>query len=436
MPGAQLCNSVLNEIKVIFFLSKIFGVSPVTITGSETAGEDVEIRPPLSIRSYIYPVIVFTAMLLGIVLSIANCIFFEPLHAGHVIHNVLCHPMTYLGACVSILTHWTMNRLKISKLVEEILSVNEATVQKKGSCLTDVKKRKQYCSVVLVILFFVFLSVFCSHTLKSERNYFMYAFHVNLYVACLVNFMIVIQFCRFVSYVKYALRELTEIISVNVDERAAFCDVKCMLNSGQPLMIRSVSRNMPAVNAKSDNHVAPFHLGLGTLNRKRQEIISIHGILFCRHVYNCIYDANNLVNCVYGIPVLLEFIRMATYSITDVHYTILKFSYFPAMTPNEVESLLLKLCWIFINVSTVFCMSASCHLANLELNKLIDRIQKALLLHTLQKDSVEQLKLFSNQISKNSIRFTAFWFFTVDMSLFCAFVATTITYTIVLVQFK
>jgi hypothetical protein len=436
MYEVPLCNNVLNKMKTVFFLSKIFGVSPVTITGAESAEEYVEIKRSPNFTSYIYPVILFIAMLSGLVHSIVECIIFDAHDAGQMMHNAVCNPMTYLAASVSILTNWTTNRLKISKLLEEILSINKAIVRKKRNFLTDFKKCNGYSSVVLVILFFVLLVFLCCDIFISGRDYFMYAFGANLRLAHLVNFMIVVQFCKFVSYIKSALRELTQMISVNVDESAVFCDVRCVLNSEHPLMKRQISRNMPAVNAKFNNHVTPFHTGLGTLHRKGQETILINDIIFCRHMYNCIYDASALVNCIYGIPVLLEFIRNATFSITDVHY-ILKSSNFPTLPFfNKVGSLVVKLCWLFLYISTVFYMTASCHLVNLESNKLIDNIQKALLLRTLQKDSLKQLKLFSNQISNNRIQFTAFWFFTVDMSLFCAFLASSITYTIVLVQFK
>lgn len=427
MWEVALCNNILNKIKPVFFLSKIFGVSPVRITRSESPEEYVEIKPCPSIASYICPVILFSATLFGLVHSITNCISLDAHDAGQMVHDVVCNPMTYLSASVSILTHWTTNRITISKLLEEMFSVNKAIVQRKWSYLTEVKKADGYSSVVLVILFFVLLVFLCCDILTMGGNYFRYASGANLHLANLVNLMIVTQFCIFVSCIKSALRELTEIIAVNVNESALFCNV--MLNCGQPLVKRSISRNMPAVN-----RVTPCHIGLGTLHRKRREAISIHDIIFCRHIYNCVYDASALVNCIYGIPVLLEFIRNATFSITDVHY-ILKSSCFPTLTFFiKVNGLVTKLCWLFIYISTVFYMTASCHLVNLETNKLINKIHKALLLHTLQKDSLKQLKLFSDQVSNNRIEFTAFWFFTVDMSLFCAFVASTITYTIVLVQ--
>lgn len=434
MREVPLCNNILNKIKPVFFLSKIFGVSPVRITSSESAGECVEIKPCPRITSYICPVILFSAMLFGLVHSITDCLMLDAHDAGQMVHNVVCNPMTYLSASVSIFTHWTTNRIAISKLLEEIFSINKAIVQRKWSYLTEVKKFDGYSSVVLMMLFFVLLVFLCCDILIMGGTYFMYASGANLRLAHLVNFMIVAQFCMFVSCIKSALRELTGIIAENLDESAVFCNV--MLNSGQPLIKCSISRNMPAANAKFNNRVAPCHIGLGTLHRKRREAISIRDIIFCRHIYNCVYDACALVNCIYGIPVLLEFVRNATFSITDVHF-ILKSSYFPTLTLfHKFKSLATKLCWLFIYISTVFYMTASCHLVNLESNKLIDKIQKALLQHTLQKDSLKQLKLFSDQVSNNRIEFTAFWFFTVDMSLFCAFVASTITYTIVLVQFN
>jgi hypothetical protein len=65
-----------------------------------------------------------------------------------------------------------------------------------------------------------------------------------------------------------------------------------------------------------------------------------------------------------------------------------------------------------------------------------DIIQKLLLLQHVRCDIVEQLKLFSEQVTKNEIKFCAFSLFKVDMSLLCTILASVTSYIIILVQFK
>jgi hypothetical protein len=436
MYKLSICNGCLNEMKVIFCLSRIFGVSPVSFVRSPmNAEESVETKPSRNIVGSLCSVAVFCAMALGFILSVADCIIYDIHDAGELLHHIVSHPMLYLSAGVSIVTHFTINRCKIAELLQELSSINKALIEKQKKYFVCVEHRNTRSGViVLVTVFFLHLIFICLDIFLQARDLSKDVLGVNLRVAHWVNFIIMVQFCKLVSCIKFTLRELTRVISVNTDGDSVHYSVKRAFKSRQPFVRRSVSRS--AVHIELIKESLPFHSDFR--HRTAGEALSMHHAMFCRHIYSDIYDAHNLVNSIYGIPILLGFILNVTFSITNVCH-ILKspdVSFVTISRLKRIATLIFEVLRLFVCVAEAFYVTVSCHLVTLESNKLNEKIQKLLLLNYLQKDSVKQLKLFSDQISKNCIKFTAFWFFTIDMSLFCAYVATTITYTIVLVQFK
>jgi TM2 domain-containing membrane protein YozV len=431
-----MCSNVLNEVRLVFYLSRIFGVSPVAIV---TTGEkSVEFKPYGNITGNLCSVILFCATVAGLIFSVIEYFSSHVNDAGELVHNALCHPMMYLSASVSIVTHCTKNRFIIAKLLEKLSSVNKTVIQKKRKLLFNIKKHNECSNVMLLMLFWSLVVFLCCDTLIWGRDYLTYVVGVSLRIAHLVNFMIVAQFCKFVKFIQFTLRDLTKIITVSVEKSSVCGNAKCTFTCGQSYINRSRSVTISAVETEFGSVVVPYGCDLSNVNAKPQEAIMEHNVVFCRYVYNDIYDANTLINSIYGISVLFGFMLNAILSITNIYY-MLKVSNFPlhVINPlNSTENLVSKLCWLFMYIATVFYMTLSCHLVTSESNTLIYNIEKVMLLNPLQRNTLKQLKYFSNQIYKNPIKITASWFFTVDMALFCAYVASTITYTVVLVQFN
>jgi gustatory receptor len=163
-------------------------------------------------------------------------------------------------------------------------------------------------------------------------------------------------------------------------------------------------------------------------------------IITFRQIYSNIYDATQLVNSVYGFLLLLLFVRAAGGLITNIYHLVsitlsgedvLDIENWSSAT--HIGSLVV---WILIFLSTIIVMTVTCQMAVLESKKLDDVIQKLLLQQSLRYDMLQQLKLFSDQITKNQIEFSALRFFKVDMSLLFTILTSVTSYIIVLVQFK
>jgi hypothetical protein len=424
-------------MKFIFCVSRVFGVSPVSFVKSPMHAEEfVETKPSRNVVGSLFSVTVFCGMAMGLILSVVENIINEAEDAGELVHHIVSQPMLFLSAGVSIATHFIVNRLKIAELLQQLSYINKTVIQKQRQYCIDVKQRNPRTSVMILV------TVFLSHTIFLCLDFFLQSQYyqtnirgVTLHVADLVNFVTMIQFCKFVRCIQYTLRELTRIISVNTGGNSVGCSVKRGFKSRQQLGQRFAARS--AVHIDMIKEIAPFHKDLSQLTPR--EALSVQHIMFCRRVYNEVYDAHALVNAIYGIPLLLGLVLNATFSIINVYHILMgprAISFPTASRLERIGNPILRVFWFFICTAIAFYVTVSCHVVTLESNKLNEAIQKLLLLNSLQRDSVRQLKLFSDQISKNRIKFSASCFFTIDMSLFCAYVATTITYAIVLVQFK
>ena len=309
-------------------------------------------------------------------------------------------------------------------------------MEKQRQYFVDAKQRNPRSSVMmLVIVFFSHLIFLCLDFFLQARYYLTAIRGVTLNVADFVNFVMMIQFCNFVRCIRDTLTELNTIISVNRDGNTVGYSAKRGFKSRQQFGQRSASRSAVHIDMIQEN--SPFRRDIN--HPTPGETLSVRHIIFCRRVYNDVYDAHVLVNSIYGIPLLLGFVVNVTFSIINVYHILMDpvtISFLMASRLKRIETLIFRVFWFFMCTAVAFYVTVSSHMVTVESNKLNDEIQKLLLLHPLHKDSVKQLKLFSDQISKNCIKFSAFCFFTIDMSLFCVYVATTIAYTIVLVQFK
>jgi hypothetical protein len=163
-------------------------------------------------------------------------------------------------------------------------------------------------------------------------------------------------------------------------------------------------------------------------------------IITSRKIYSDIYDAAELTNSVYGFLLLLLFIRAAAGLVTNIYHlasitisgsVLLEVKNWDS--PGHIGSLVT---WIVIFMGTVIMMTVTCQMTMLKSKKIGDIIQKLLLQQPLRYDTLQQLKLFSEQVTKSPIKFSALCFFNVDISLLCTILTSVATYIIVLVQFK
>jgi hypothetical protein len=151
-----------------------------------------------------------------------------------------------------------VNRLKIAELLQQI-SINNDIIEMQTQYFTCVKQTKA-CSIVKVLLT-VFISQLinlCIEIILRASDYNTDIRIVTLCVAGWVNFLITIQFCKFVSCTKHTLRELIRTISVNTNGNTVSCGVKRGFKTRQHFGQRSALRS--ALHIVMIKETVPFHL--------------------------------------------------------------------------------------------------------------------------------------------------------------------------------
>jgi hypothetical protein len=180
--------------------------------------------------------------------------------------------------------------------------------------------------------------------------------------------------------------------------------------------------------------------GISQDNVISNEFTNVYNLLKIRRIYGQIYEAVDCVNSIYGLSMLLEFVRNILAVIVNIFQitTILR-------NPTEKLTIygrpsyvftFLGACWIVIFISREAAITFSCHMTTSEAKKIQDNVQLLLLHQNIRKETLKQLKLFSTQLTANTIKFTAFGFFTFSLSTLSTFIASVITYIVVLEQIK
>jgi hypothetical protein len=427
---------VLREIKYIFYISKLIGLFPVSFKKDPlTAEESVDITLSANITGIICSIAMICVIAGGILSAILRPrdIFCDP---GDFVIKALCIPAIFSVALVSIIMNGTVNKQKVSKLVKNLMWINEEVVNHIG--FKHEKAVKSFsCSVYAILLV---VALFLCYSVSFWMKYAPLLYCGSVHVAKFLGIVTVIQFCKYVNCIKFLLEAIVKIISINMTENSTDNHTMHNENNGippkmeGPKMLTASQSSVYNIN-KSDPFKISEPLFINLISHKRTEL---HNIIFCRKIYSNIYDSVLLVSSMYGIPILLEYMCNCSGLIWTI-YSVIMNVHQSADDLNDTSGTKNTILCIGLNLvmlGTLLYVSFTCHLATLKCIIIRDTVEKLLLLHPINKDLLQELQLFSNQMSNNRIKFTAFWFFVVDMKIFVTFMASALTYLIVLIQFK
>jgi hypothetical protein len=151
-----------------------------------------------------------------------------------------------------------------------------------------------------------------------------------------------------------------------------------------------------------------------------------------------LYDISGLLNSAYGFQILLCFPFLFVEGVLGYNFgidLILKALGGKDGIATDIQDCN-ALCLALLSSSVLTFLTVSCHLASEEANRTQQLVHKLLLKPGLSRDLVEQLQLFSSQVSNLRVEFTTCGFFTVNTSLLCSIGGVVCTYLIILHQFR
>jgi gustatory receptor len=275
----------------------------------------------------------------------------------------------------------------------------------------------------------------------EEGRYFVYC---SLYrIAYFISIVLIIQFCHVLICTQQRLFILSKEVSSVLENKIAIT----VSSTLTPVFVKAFSKSelssAASVFTESENAVHDGRRNCLTASKNLLLPTKLHvqdKVITCRQIYSNIYDVVQLINSIYGFLLVLLFIRAAAGLVTNIYWlasvTISGDIVGPSDNWGSPAHIFSLACWISIFLSTIIAMTVTCQMVILESKQIGDIIQKLLLVQHARCDIVQQLELFSEQLAKNQIEFSAFYLFKVDMSLLGTILASVASYIIVLVQFK
>jgi len=348
-----------------------------------------------------------------------------------------------------------INRKEMMELVRKLCTIDDLLLEGKG--LKIYLKTRRRMLLELIITFGVLIPFLC------YDSYFFgqlssYAYEVMSRLSIAVNVTAVLQFLWTMRFFRHRLWLLNEKVldglcmesdslrkhsytsdsetckrfsqqhSTGLEERPCSNRICNLFREGNV-------RKIPVLTI-SDNKCKDLH----NLQQQTNLSDSVSCILQQRINYNHIYEATRTANKVFGISVMFTLMHCFVSTVSHTYFTFIdNFTNFDELEkemPCVQYYIANHVIWVVISLGKTVAISGSCHAVRKESKILVHNLQKQQLRQPIRSDVLIHLQQFSTQVSQNAIHFTACGFFSLNLSLLYAFIASSATYVIILIQFR
>jgi hypothetical protein len=433
---AHTCKCI-QEMKRIYLVSKILGLAPFLIKIDPDTNQDiVNVKLTSNIGGIAASLVLFTTMISGFVYTINQPEFSLKSDPGDILCNVLSIPINYISTLITVIMALTVNRYKIEELVHKLVLVDEHLAHLRGRCTNGTKKWNVEFYLPILALTFAFI---CYDSFLWSQSYSI-MFCVIKRFSHIITLVATMQFCKTVLMIRSRLSGVKDVLSLTLSGESAHTKTLPALVPGERKDINKVYyltsniMQVASVEVLSD----PLAFNRITADTKSLPFDDTYTILNLRRIYNHIYECTKIVNSIFGLNILLDMCRILI-SLTSALYSVVRLFNEPIEAVSNLQFsdfVFSRIIWIIMFVGTTTSLTIICGMTASRSKDIEHQIQTLLLEDCQKTGVVEQLKLFSQQTSKDRIIFTAAGFFVMDLSVLCAFLTSVTTYIIVLIQFK
>jgi hypothetical protein len=426
----------IQEMKLIYLVAKVLGLAPFSIKIDRDTIEDVNVKLTSNIGGITASFVLFTTMLSGFVYTIIQPEFTTNSDPGDILCSVVSIPINYISTLILVTMTLTVNKRKIEELVHKLVLIDEHLVHLRGQRTDGRKKRKVQFYLPILALNVLFVCYDCFLWRQSIGLIFGISKRFSHVIALVAK----IQFFKTVLMIRSRLSGVEKVLSLTLTEKSSHTKHLSTLAPGQRNDTNKVyyltSNITQVTSAEFLNDPLAFNVIRAVA--KPLPFDDTYTILKLRRIYNHLYECTKIINSIFGFYILLEVCRTIT-SLTSSLYSVARLFNEPidAVTNLDFSDFLLnRILWIIIFLGSTICLTVICGSTVSKSKDIAHKIQTLLLKDSQRADVVEQLKLFSQQMSTDRVVFTAAGFFVIDLSVLCAFLTSVITYIIVLIQFK
>ena len=415
---------IISSVKSLYYVCKIVGLVPFSfIVNPEDGVETINTNTYSDVLSVAWSVLIFCTLLVGTVLYCVVMVSKIIATALYINAFMVSFPRSMLMALLAILLNLTVNQRKFSELLKKLNRIDIALFKYNST-------KNKWFKVEMGLVLFILIPWLCVDCWLWGHRMGLIG-EGTLRMSHLIQFLIIMQFCKLAHFLRYSLKVLNRVLRVSVEDgegRFYVTGKKCLDNKCTKVSSIDIK---PIIDPLPGPGPSTIIEDISENKIISDKPLKVSNLLDVRRIYGQIYDAVECVNSIYGPYVLLEFVRNILSVIVNMLVIIVHLR-----IPTEKTGLceLSVMCWILFFIFREVAIIVSCHMAMSEANKLQDSVQRALLRQHVSTDTLEQLKMFSMQLTVNRVKFTAFGFFTLNLATLSTFIASVITYIVVLAQ--
>ncbi|GFG31886.1 hypothetical protein Cfor_10238 [Coptotermes formosanus] len=447
---------IFYALKPLYFLSKFVGLISFSLHfDSRTGKHIIQSTGVLNFVQNVYTFVIFCGITAGFVMCVRHVHTKLSTNPAQVVRDMFSAPANFITSMTCIVMMTVINRKEMIKLVTKLRTIDDILLEGKGFKIYLKTRRRMLTE--LVVIFGVLVPFLC------YDSYFFGQLSSSAYeamsrVSIAVNLTTVLQFLWTMRFFRHRLwllnQKVLDSFCLQSDSLRkhtyASCSDRWRRFFQQPFTgleeglcsnkICSVFREgnirklsvLPISDIKQND--------LRTLQQQSTSSDTVSCILNLRVTYNHIYEGTLIANSIYGISIIFTLMYCFVSTVSHTYFTFIdnftNFDELEKKMPNVGYYIATHIIWIVISVGKTVAISGSCHMVKEESKILVNNLQKLQLRHPIRPDVLLHLQQFSTQVSQNTIHFSAFGFFSVNLSLLYAFIASSVTYVIILIQFR
>ncbi|KDR13682.1 hypothetical protein L798_12328 [Zootermopsis nevadensis] len=427
-------NGTRDAFKTVHFVSRLFGLAPYSfVTNPQKKEETIDISWKTNLKSVIWSLIMLTVQLIGLIYAISSNFIHNADSLSELVARTLQFPLINSTGLFALALSVSIRPKKMLKIVETLWKM-----EKYHSKINNVYYKKHNVRFTILAT----ISIIYHITVHSVNSYFYPRGHINFYYGVSIILCDLIWFVNNLQYVNTVEVLTQNLILMNKNLHNVFVSPSRSSHLSRRSRLYSRKKvfclSMVTEELYNRDHSAILNSQKPVGFRKNISSITstaIAQIMELRVCFNNLYQVCRVINSMYGLSLLMDFMAYTVCLIGDVYviWCIL-------ITPYKGHKLIsvtratTALLWVIASSSNVFSIAFASFRANNEFKKTLREVQKLILRTRLKSDVQEQLNLFSIQLVNNKIEFTACGFFDVNFKLLRTLVYVVTTYIILLVQ--
>ena len=403
----------LNAIRPLYILSRCLAATPYI--PAFYSGSTLQTRI-FNILHVAWTLVILSVIMAGFFMCIQDVHVKLTENPGQILSHMFSSPVNFVNSIVYIIIMATASRNKFLRLLEKMCKIDEILLVGNDA---DVYRKTYRYLIIEILTIFLLLFPFLGYDVYYIWKFSNTNYEVLSRFSVTVSLMLVIQYVNLMNYLKNRLRLLDDHISSTF-----FCLHDHRMMAQRKFRGWQIKKQDASVSTVLELRKYP---GMSS-----QQMISC--VLKYRQQYNEIFEASHLVNSVYGIGILVSTFYSFVSTVNNTYFffvdTIKNYD-----KPAEYYTVT-HMCWAVVALGKVAIICLSCHSVLDQVYSISHNIQRIQLQEAMKEDVSRHLEKFSYQVSNNNIQFTAFGFFSIKLSFLYTFIASSVTYVIVLIQFN